>query len=157
MAFVTLIRPLGRATPVRTGTAQANTGQTDWVSVPPWANTAVVMLRVTAVAGTTPLIRVATLKSVSANMQAVGTANAGKVDDTGAVTLATITSGADLSAAGTSQVSIGPGITGIADLLTTTDAKVNAVLPDILGIEVLADRTTGDETYTYTLSVDFIR
>jgi len=156
MAFVALTRWLGSRTAIRSGTAQANTGQTDWISVPAWAKSAVIELRVSAVAGTTPLIRVATLKSVSPNLQAVGTANAGKLDDTGAITLVTVTSGADLGASvpAQSRVSFGPGIAP-ADTLTTTDAEANGVLPDILGIEVLADRTTGDETYTYSVFVDF--
>jgi hypothetical protein len=154
MAFVTLNRWLGKGTPVKTGTAQADTGQTTWISVPPWAQRALVELNMTATAGATPGPTLMHVRTVAPNLAAVGTANAGKLDDTNAVTLQTATVG--LANTGLYRVAIGPTVAP-ADVSNTADNKLNAVLPDILGIQVVLDRTDGSETYTYTLSVDFVR
>lgn len=148
MAAVTVIRGSAGHQRIRTAAAQANTGQTDWVSVPVGAEIATVRLTVTAVAGTTPLARISSIKSMTPNLFAVGTANANKADDALSYEIAATTG--DLSAAGTSDVQIGVGFT---EDLAGPDAKVDSALPDILGITVLLDRGTADETYTYTLDV----
>jgi hypothetical protein len=129
---------------IRTGTAQANTGQTDWVSVPRWAQTAVIQYEVTATAGTTP-----GPSRVSALLAAGGVGR----DDSRTTTVATITGA--ITNTGLQTVVIGPGVSGIADALTTTEVVVNSVLPPLLGITITLDRTNADETYTYTLSAQF--
>jgi len=47
----------------RSASAQANTGQTDWLLTPPWANYVWIMLNVTATAGTTPTVTPAFLSA----------------------------------------------------------------------------------------------
>ena len=37
----------------------------------------------------------------------------------------------------------------------TSQAALNGVLPNILALSLVFDRTTGDETYTYSLTVTF--
>lgn len=144
--------PHGSLISVRTGTAQANTGQTDWVTVPDWAKFATVDFNLTAVAGTSPLVTVVRLLGVDP----VTRDDAYQYNIAEHVDLATI----DYTGAAHLVVDIGPGITGIADEVTQaatgfSRAAINAILPSILGILLTFDRTTGDETYTYTLSVRF--
>lgn len=149
MAAVTLIRGEKGFQRIRSMTAQANTGQTDWISVPDHAKTAIVEVTMTASAGTTP-VALLHLRSVTPNLIARGLANADKLDDAAAVTLQTATGG--LAGNGGYRCSIGPGITA-ADVLNSTNNSYNNTLPQILGIQLVLDRTTGDETYTYTLDV----
>jgi hypothetical protein len=147
MAAITTATLTGGSRYVRQATAQVTTGQTDWVAVPGWAKTAIVDLNLTAVAGTSPLVDL-TVKSVDPV----------SLNDTYAVDLhAAFT---QITAAAHLRVNIGPGITGIADDVTTaatgvSEASLNRPLPSFLGLKVLNDRTTGDETYTYNLSVTF--
>lgn len=132
---------------VRTGAAQANTGQTDWIAVPPWALFAEVLLNITAVAGTTPIATPAFLA-----------ANPATLDDGDAVQIhADITT--PPTAASFHRIVIGPGVGGSDDVALAaaadSEAEINAVLPSILGVRLTLDRGTGDETYTYTLAVRF--
>ena len=147
MAAITLVTTdVGRGSVViRTATAQATTGQTDWVEAPPWARYCYVEYSLTAVAGTTPLVDVSILKPLEST----------PLNDTGALTL----SGAftQITGAAVLMVNIGPDI--VLDATTaatgTSNAGIATILPRIIGIKVLQDRTTGDETYTYTVSVRF--
>lgn len=135
---------------VRSATAQATTGQTDWIVVPNRAKYAQVFLNITATAGTTPLTDVSFLVPDPVTM-----------DDGSVIKLA---EHGDLTDAdGTAAQFIyefGPGLTGIAnDTTVAANAdsylQLNCVLPPVLGIKLLNDRTTGNETYTYKLSIFF--
>lgn len=133
----------------RAGTAQADTGQTDWIERPQWATKMVWTLDITAVAGTTPILTPALLA-----------ADPITADDANVIAMATFTT--PPTAAGTHVMEFGPGTTGIADdlaLAATGDSKaaVNVDLPDLIGVQLTLDRTTGNETYTYTLNVSFHR
>lgn len=149
MAAITPIAFEGAYKVVRTGTAQANTGQTDWINTPAWAKYCDIILNITAVAGTTPIITPDILL-----------ADPVARDDGQVMSLGTL--GTPPTAAGTHRISIGPGLTGIADDVTmaaTGDSAVsiNALLPSLMGITLTLDRGTGDETYTYTLAVRFTK
>ncbi len=259
MAVVTLVAdPIGSGY-TRTGTAQANTGQTDWIPVPGYAKYAHVRLDITALAGTTPTLTpafygmnkagldeesrykiaehaaftamttarvnevqtlnmsagaaadtfkltfnthesaaitipaggfvnitaaqvLAALLTISdwtgdaANIAVVKSTNAyaitfsgrlGRTDLTAITVTSTTGTAAGSVAATTAGVPgagftavIGPGVTGIADDVTNSATaesvvSLNAPLPAILGMELRLDRTTGDETYTYTYSIRF--
>lgn len=130
----------------RTGTAQADTGQTDWIEVPSWGKFLVVQYSLTAVAGTTPTMTPSLLA-----------ADPIARDDGTVSTLATFTG---MTAAASGYIQVGPGVTGIADDATTAAtgagiASINMVLPKLLGVKVLLDRTDTDETYTYTVAAYF--
>ena len=133
----------------RSGTAQATVGQVDWINVPAWAKYCQVFFSLSAVAGTTP---VATLSLKNGEPVAR--------DDGRLIALAEHAAFTGLTAAADLVVDIGPGITGIANDVTnsaTADSYValNAVLPQLLGVSLVLDRTDTDETYTYNLSVTF--
>src|SRR5438552_9714121 len=134
--------PVGEFFNVRAATAQANTGQTDWIVVPAWAQFAEVFFNITAAAGTTPGPTTISIKS----------ADLKSLNDTNAVTLS---AGSAIANTGGQVVDMGPGITGIADAASATRVTINTVLPPLLGLTVLLDRTNTDETYTYNLSVTF--
>lgn len=57
--------------------------------------------------------------------------------------------------AGVIQVHVGSGITGIADDDTGAIYAVNAPLPEYIAAVITLDRTTGNETYTYSLYATF--
>lgn len=258
MATISLVATPG-ATYTRTGAAQADTGQTDWVPVPQWAKYAHIRLDLTAVAGTTPTLtpafygmnkagldeesrykiaehaaltalttaRVNEVQTLSLSGGAAGdvfkltfnthesaavtlptggfanvtaaqiktalltisdwsgdTANIAVVKSTndyaitfsgrlgrtdiGAITVTSTTGTAAGSVAETTKgvagagltAIIGPSVTGIADDVTNSATaesvvSLNSPLPAILGMELRLDRTSGDETYTYTYSVRF--
>ena len=142
MAAIVPFATTGAFVIVRNAVAQANTGQTDWLLVPQWATFCTVHLNITATAGTTPGPSTLSIKSA---MQ-VG------IDDTNAQTMS---AGSAIAVNGGQVVDIGPGVTGIADAGSATKVTVNAILPAILGLTLLLDRTNADETYTYTLSARF--
>lgn len=124
---------------VRQATAQANTGQTDTVQVPAWAKQAVVYINLTAVAGTTPLF--------DCKFQYVEPI-AGTLKDFqwNGITQAT--------AAVLAVVNFGAGnIDTEDDVGDVYFLKDN--LPPKFNIVTTLDRTTADETYTYTLAVVF--
>jgi hypothetical protein len=90
--------------------------------------------------------------------------------DIGAITVTSKVGAADGSVAETVKgvagasllVNIGPGVTGIADDVTNSATaasivNLNCVLPPILGVRLLFDRTSANEVYSYDLSVDFRR
>ena len=138
------------ATYKRSQTAQATTGQTDWLNVPAWAKYLYIDYNLTATAGTTPLADV-TLKVPDLTT----------LDDTtGVVNFRNHAALTQINAAARLLIQVGPGVTGIADDVTNaasglSDISLNAILPPIIGVKILQDRTTGDETYTYTLTVVF--
>lgn len=143
MAAITSLVNVGWSGVVRQATAQANTGQTDWVVVPAGADSAVVDLFVSAVGGTTPGPTTPRLKTVNypspddANAAVFATDLTGTIATTGRATVA-------IGAGNTQQVAIG-----------VAACAVNYPLPAILGIQLTFDRTNADETYTYTLAVRF--
>jgi hypothetical protein len=150
MAAITFATLTGGRQYRRAATAQATTGQTDWFMVPEWAKYMTIDYDLTAVAGNTPLVDV-TIKQL---------ANATLDDTTGVVNLQNHAALTQLTAAARLLVQVGPGITGIADDVTNaatglSNVSINAVLPPYIGVKVLNDRTSGDETYTYTLTVTF--
>lgn len=147
LAAITPIAFRGNYQVIRNATAQADTGQTDWFLIPDYAKYLEIILNITAVAGTTPVL---TSDIKVADPQAL--------DDGSVMSLGTI--GTAPTAAGTHRMVVGPGVTGIADDLTqaaTGDSAVhiNTVLSPLMGYTLTLDRTTGDETYTYTVAVKF--
>lgn len=134
---------------IRTGAAQANTGQTDWVAVPSWALWAEVLYNITAVAGTTPILTPSFLAADPSTLD----------DGDTAQIHADITS--PPTAASFHRIVIGPGVGGTDDVALAaaadSEAEINASLPTILGVKTLLDRGTGDETYSYTVKIRFGR
>jgi hypothetical protein len=152
MAVITAMPTAGEFIIIRQATAQANTGQTDWFVVPQWAVFATVNFNLTAVAGTTPIVTVINIMSLDPVSR----------DDASAYNIAQHANLAAVNITGAAQIvtDIGPGVTGIADDVTQaatgfSRAALNAVLPANMGVQLTFDRTTGDETYTYTLSAKF--
>ncbi len=150
MAAITTTTALRDYTVVRTGTAQADTGQTDWLAVPAWASFATVYFSLTASAGTTPVTNLTVLEADPITKDDTYAGHVG-----GTTLTAQNTTGTDSL---TQIVHIGPGITGIADDLVLgatgiNRASINTILPRLMGIGLVLDRTTGNETYTYKLSV----
>jgi hypothetical protein len=135
---------------LRNATAQANTGQTDWVVIPQWARIATVDFNLTSVgASTTPLADL-TLNSTDPVL----------MDDTYIYKLRGHAGFTQITAAAHLVVTFGAGVHGASATDDTTtaatgysDACINTVLPAILGVKLVFDRTTGDEVYTYTLSL----
>lgn len=123
-------------------TAQANTGQTTWVSTPAWALYATVWFNITANGGTTP----------GPSSLGIKSADPKTLNDTNALTLKT---GTTIATTGMQVWDLGPGVTGIADATSATRETLNCVLPELMGFTVTLDRSNADETYTYTLSVMF--
>lgn len=134
---------------LRSVSAQATTGQTDWLYPPQWAKYALVYLNVTAVAGTTPILTPSFLAADPVSK-----------DDTFVVNVAEHTALTGITAAAQYVFQLGPGVTGIADDVTNAAAadsyvSLNVVLPMLLGVKILNDRTSADETYTYNLSIHY--
>ena len=134
----------------RSGSAQANTGQTDWIDVPQWAKYLDLILSLTAVAGTTPIADPSLLAADPITR-----------DDSNALVIAAFTT-PPTTAGVVARVVVGPGLEGTggaADLALAAAADstafVNTLLPALLGIRLTLDRTTGDETYTYDLTATF--
>lgn len=126
---------------IRTGTTQATTGQTDAVSVPGWAKNATVYLDVTATAGNTPL--------ADMKFQYVGPA---------------LGTALDFQWDGITQIAgtpAGPIIVhiGLPNIDTADDTTpvyfIRDPLPWRFNIVTTLDRTTGNETYTYTIQVEY--
>jgi hypothetical protein len=140
----------GRTWLVRQGTAQATTGQTDWIRVPSGAQFAKVDFNLTSVGASTTPTADLTINSTDPVL----------LDDTYIYKLRGHTAFTTITAAAHLVVDIGPGVTGIADDVTTaatgySDAAINTVLPSVLGLKLVFDRGSGDEVYTYTLSVSY--
>lgn len=146
MAAITPVSAVGVGTfhLVRNATAQATTGQTDWLVTPAWAKAAVVHLNWRAKSGTTPLMD---FKIVEADPVARDDAYATDLDGWDGIT--------QLTAEDLVTIRVGPHRTSLDD--TGVDYHVGTILPPLIGLVTTLDRTTGDETYTYTLSVTWIR
>jgi len=129
---------------LRNATAQANTGQTDWVAVPQWAKYMKVYLNWTAKAGTTPLMDFKIHDADPFVKDDSYKTNAWQWDGITQLTTENLV-----------VLQAGPGITGIADDDVYPFYSLNGPLSPLLGFQVTLDRTSGDETYTYTLSVIF--
>lgn len=134
---------------IRSVSAQASTGQTDYLAVPRWARYGVFFFNLTAVAGTTPIFTPSIVVPVPITL-----------DNSYQMNLAEHAGLTGLTAAALLVVQVGPGVTGIADDVTNSATansyvSLNAALPPIIGLKVLNDRTTGDETYTYTVTAAF--
>lgn len=145
MAAVTSFIRGSRRNILRNATAQATTGQTDWVSVPAWATDMVIYLNLSDVGvSTTPLMDFVLLEldPVASNDSTV--ANFAQWDGITQLTAATFVT-----------AYVGPGITGATDDDTAAIYKINSCLPSVLGFKITLDRTTGDEVYTYSLVADF--
>ena len=136
----------GSIVTVRAASAQADTGQTDWVAVPGWAVDMTVFLEVTATPGTT---NTTDFKLVVTDPVSLDDGFAIDFADWNGITQIAETTAGDI------VVQVGPGVTGIADDDTGPFYKVNAVLPPVLGFRITLDRTDTDETYTYNLSAVF--
>ena len=150
MAAITLSSSATATGLRRSATAQANTGQTDWLRVPSWAKYLDLILSLTAVAGTTPIADPSLLAADPITM-----------DDANALVIAAFTT-PPTTAGVVARVVLGPGLEGsggAADLALAAAADstafVNTILPAVLGVRLTLDRTTGDETYTYDLTATF--
>jgi hypothetical protein len=128
---------------LKTGTAQADTGQTTPFTVPSYARDAIFYLDVTALAGTT--------RTIDLTLNAVDSAGASNTSNY--AQFAGIT---QLTAVGLVTIYAGPGITGIADDVTAHVYKLNAPLPNLMNAVLTLGRGDGDEKYTYTLTVDWM-
>ena len=152
MTTITTVTPVGGFKILRNATAQATTGQTDWVAVPSWAKYMNVYLNLTDVgASTTP----------SCDLDLV-VPDPVLRDDGTVVNYLDWDGITALTAAAQVVIHAGPGITGIADDDTgsaTADSvyKLNGPLPAMLGFIVTLDRAEADEGYTYSLAVEFRR
>lgn len=133
----------------REGVAQADDGQVDYIAVPQWARFAKIVFNLTAVAGTSPTAVFSIQETDPVALDDTYNANV-----RGHTAFTTITAAAQL------VVDVGPGVRGSTDDVTTSatgtsQAALNGVLPNILALSLVFDRTTGDETYTYSLTVTF--
>jgi len=147
MAAITATRVMSGFHVIRQETAQATTGQTDWLLLPQWAQYAMVFLNLSAVAGTTPVLTPAFLMADPVSQ-----------DDAHTITVADHAGLTGITAAGQYLYQIGPGVTGIANDVSqtaTADSAVslNQVLPMLLGVRITLDRADIDETYSYNLSL----
>ena len=134
---------------IRNASAQATTGQVDWVWVPRNARFCSVYLNFTATAGNTPIITPSFLAA-----DPVGQL------DTEVINVAEHAGLTGITAVNQYVFDIGPGVTGIANDTTNSASadsyvSLNAILPTLMGFKLVLDRTSGDETYTYTLSARF--
>lgn len=128
---------------VRLAAAQANVGQVDWVAVPPGAAFAVWSVDLTAVAGTTPIL--------TPGLRAIGPS----ADDARIVSPFGTALTGTLTAAGNFSVGIGLGGTEQVAIGTAKPFVSVPGLPEYLGLSLVLDRTSGDETYTYASSIRF--
>lgn len=133
---------------IRSASAQATTGQTDWLRLPPRATYASIYFNLTAVAGNTPIVTPSFLVPDPITLD----------DAASLINLGEHAAFTGITAAAQYVFDIGPGITGIANDVTnaaTADSYVslNVILPAVLGVKLLNDRTSADETYTYKLSI----
>lgn len=152
MAAITLTTPtrlVNDAWLVRTATAQATTGQTDWFHTPRGAVWARIWFNLTAVAGNTPIF-----------LPTILMGDPGKKDDTYSMKLGQHAAFTAMTAACMLICDIGPGVSGIADDATNnatanSTVNINTSLPKLMGLTILNDRTSGDETYTYTITIEY--
>lgn len=126
---------------VRTATAQADTGQTDVVEIPGFARHMIVYIDVSATAGTSPLF--------DFKMQYIDPVRNAAVEDFPGAGVTQIAGNDNVI------IQVGPGVTGIADDDTGAVYSINMVLPSQMNFVTTLDRTTGNETYTYTIAAEF--
>src|SRR5512147_540327 len=126
-AITTFVSPVGSGpTTLRSVSAQATTGQTDWIAVPAYAKSVIVTLNITANAGTTPTT-VLTLRAPDPVT----------LDDTN--DHAVLVTSATITAASFHHFATGPTLTTAGTDSATADSSVvtNGPLPSILGVRVL--------------------
>jgi hypothetical protein len=142
LAAITFLdqKGMGSLITLKKATAQADTGQTQWIAVPPYANAAVIYLNWTAKAGNTPLMD---LKLLEADPIALNDTYVTDLEGWDGIT--------QLAAEDLITVRVGPHRASADD--TGVDYHIPTILPAILGVRVTLDRTSADETYTYTLSL----
>ena len=118
-----------------TKTADATTGINIDTTKPDWARGAIVYVDLSASAGTTPLLD---LKL--------------QYQDPSGADFTDIPSCSIVQIAGTGNkvLSVYPGIAETANI------SVSDILPNLVRIVITTDRTTGNETYTYTVAVDWL-
>ncbi len=152
MATITTFQNLSeRLKVVRNVTAQATTGQEDFIQVPPGATYLYVDFNMTAMAGTSP--------STTVNVRHGNLVT--RDDTTGMVGYhQAFAPSTALTGAARLLFNIGPGVTGITNDSTnaatgTSQLVVNALLLPWIGFRVVNSRTNANETYTYTVAVAF--
>lgn len=123
---------------IRNATAQADTGQTDTIEVPTGATAAIFYLNWTATTGTTPLMDFAINE-----LDPVDQSTSTPLEGWDGIT--------QLSAVDLVTVRVGPH--RVANDDTGVDYHIATLLPQFLDAVVTLDRTSANETYTYTLSV----
>lgn len=135
----------GAYTVLRNVTAQATTGQTDWLDVPVWCSEILVTLNITANAGTTPV--------TTLTLRVPDPVTRDDTDDH-----AVLLTGAAITTQSFHLYALSPEFTTAGADSVNADSSVvqNGPIPRTLGVRVLNDRTTTDETYTYTLTVYFL-
>lgn len=124
---------------LRNVVAQATVGQTDWVSVPDWADYAYVEYNLTANAGSSPSTQLVLFRRDGGLLTQIH-------PDLAAIT-----------GAATVQMTVGE-VDALDSTITATgvsNVTIPTTLPRVLGIQVLNKRGASNETYTYTLSVRF--
>jgi hypothetical protein len=133
---------------IRTAVAQPGVGatQTDWVRVPAGTQFVEVILNTTAMTGTTPIIH-----------PQLFAADPIIADDAHAFALASPNT--NQTSPGVGRVLVGPSVSGIANnvawgVSAGVDNRINTIVPKLLGLRVLSN-FTGNETYSYTLTVRF--
>lgn len=129
---------------LRNVTAQATTGQTDWLDVPDWVKSIIVTLNITANAGTTP--------TTTLTLRAPDPVTRDDTNDHGVVLTSAVITGASFHYYALAPTFTTAGTDGVASDSTVVQ---NGPIPSTIGVRVLNDRTTGDETYTYTLTIKF--
>ena len=138
---------------VREATAQANTGQVDWIRTPTEANFAIVTFALTAASGTTPVTDLTIKGADPLVLDDTYSYHVGGTTLTAQSTTATsgllqvVVIGPRAAAAATDDVIL--GATGV------NHAVINSVLPALMGLGLVFDRTSANELYTYKLGVTF--
>lgn len=129
--------------------ASATTATSKAVPVPQWATSALWLLSVTTMAGTSPLIDF-TLKGV--NPWSLDTTHTWNLGDWDGITQLTSAASPVMVA-----IDVGPGITADDTGSATASCRygVEASLPPMIVYTHTYDGTTQDEDYAYTISVFF--
>jgi hypothetical protein len=128
---------LGKWNPaLRSASAQATTGQTDWFWVPSWAKTLTVYFNLATITGTS-------------SVPSLVLAYPSTLDDGDT---ATILTGATITAASFHTYEVGPTLTTAGTDSATADSLVvkNSVIPMVLGITIT--NVVGGGAFTYTIA-----
>ncbi len=148
MAAITLFVTQNQATKrVRTATAQATTGQTDWVSVPRWARFMRVYFNLTAITGTSSQLALLDVVPITLDDAAQNTINLAEHPALTAQTAASLL-----------VADVGPGVTGVGNDVTNSATansyvQLNTSLPPVVGLKVT--NVVGAGSFTYTLTIAF--